>query len=325
MERSMEQVLDHELVNKTVNLLSILSKKDALSIFLLAKDGLKAETDTPQKIGLTRKQYYTRLKQLVDVGLIDKSGDMYIHTTLGTFVHTQHLIGLLEQVRNAKQLKMVDTLKQTKQFSEDEIANFVSKLTGSSLAINTSTKIEIIWTYEDMVSAIVERAEFCKNEILLATRFMNEIIINNILRKAKSGVNVKVLADVSLVKQYVEMENRRLMMIDKHRDERMTVATNPWYPGSVSRRLTKIPFSMIMFDGQEVGVELIDWNNPRSFNSVIFIKNENTCSLMSNFYQKLWSNASDDIAKVLESSVDSNVARIVGTKFAEQSQKLQES
>jgi len=37
-----------------------------------------------------------------------------------------------------------------------------------------------------MVSAIVERVEFCNNEILLAGRYLDEIIINSVLRKANS-------------------------------------------------------------------------------------------------------------------------------------------
>ncbi len=316
----MDSALEHEIVNKATGLLSILSKKDALSIFLLAKDGLKAETDTPQKIGLTRKQYYTRLKQLVDAGLIDKSGDIYLHTTLGTFVHQKHILELLEHMKNVKQMKMIDTLKRTRQFSEDEIANFVGKLTGSSPATKVSPKVEVIWSYEDMVSAIIERTEFCKNEILLATRFLNEIIINNILRKAKSGVNVKVLADVSLVKQYVDAENKGLALIDKNTTERVNVVGNPWYPGNVSRRLGKVPFCMVILDGKEVGIELINWNEPQKFNGVVFIKDENTCRALIDFYQKLWNCASEDIAKVLESSESSEVARVVGTKFMEKIQ-----
>jgi len=129
----MNTVLEHELVNRTTDLLSILSKKDALTIFLLAKDGLKAQTDTPQKIGLTRKQYYTRLKQLVDCGLIDKYGDTYQHTTLGAIIHQEHVLQLLEHVRNVKQMKMVDALKRTRQFSEDDIAKFVDKTTDAVL------------------------------------------------------------------------------------------------------------------------------------------------------------------------------------------------
>jgi predicted transcriptional regulator len=316
----MDQVLEPKLVNKLTELLGILSKKDALTIFLLSKDGLKAEADTPQKIGLTRKQYYTRLKQLVDAGLIDKYDDVYLHTTLGSFIYQKHVLELISQVKNVEEMKMVDTLKRTKQFSDEKILNFVDKLTGSGLSLSASPRIEIVWTYEDMVSAIVERVEFCKSEILLATRFLNEIIINNILRKAKSGVNVKVLADVSLVKQYIQMEKQGLAMVDKHVDERANVVINPWYPGSVSRRLTKMPFSMIILDGEEVGIELIDWNEPTKFNGVIFIKEENACKALINFYEKMWNVASDDIAKVLKNSADTDITR-AGSNFIEKMQK----
>jgi hypothetical protein len=316
----MDAVLEQKSVNQITSLLSILSKKDAFSIFLLAKDGLKGETDTPQRIGLTRKQYYTRLKQLVDTGLIDKNGDTYYHTSLGSLFFQRHLVELLDYLKNEKQMKMVDMLKQTKQFSENDIASFVGKVCGKALSTSVSLKIEIAWSYEDMVSAIIERTEFCKNEILLATRFLNEVIINNILRKAKSGVNVKVLADVSLVKQYIELENRQLAMIDKNTVERLNVVGNPWYPGNVSRRLAKIPFCMIMIDGKEVGVELVDWNDPAKFNGVLFIKDENSCASMMDFYNRLWNNASEDLTKVLE-NVDGNVAHVVGSKFMEKMQQ----
>src|SRR5919198_2829315 len=139
-------------------------------------------------------------------------------------------------------MKMVDTLKHTKQFSEDEIGNFVSKITGASINTGTSTnpsstRVESVWAYQDMVSAIVERVQFCTSEILLASRYLNEIIINSILRKANSSrINVKVLTDSTLVKQYFEVEDRILNLKfedDKNTTERINVVSNPWYPGRV--------------------------------------------------------------------------------------------
>ena len=301
-------MLGQELVNMTTNLLSILSKKDALILFIHARDGFRAETDTPRKFNLTRKQYYNRLKQLVDYGLINKSLDEYKHTTLGSFVYQNHLLGLFEHIKNTKQMKMIDTLKQAEQFTEDEIEKFVQKMTGSSIVTNLSPKIEIVWSYEDMVSGIIERVEFCKREILLATRFLNEIIINNILRKAKGGVEVKVLADVSLVNQYLAMEKRGLGVIDEHTDERITVVANPWYPGVIDRRMAKIPYCLIALDGKISGIELIDWNNPEKFNGVIFIDDEKTCKRISDLYYTLWNNASEN-ASVFTGNLNKNIVQ----------------
>ncbi|MFQ5940674.1 MAG: hypothetical protein ACE5KA_03125 [Nitrososphaerales archaeon] len=299
----MDTVLEHELVNKTTNLLSILSKKDALTIFLLAKDGLKAETDTPERIGLTRKQYYTRLKQLVDTGLVDKSGDIYTHTTLGAFVHQNHLVGLLDQVRNLKQMKMIDALKRARQFSENDISAFVGKVAGKTLASSALPSSTILWTYEDMVSTAVERINFAESEILLSSRFTNEMIINAMIRKANAGLDVKVVADSDLVKRFIKSASDQLQVLDKNSLERLNVVGNPWYPaGSVQRRYTVVPFSFILFDGKEAGVELVDAHDPGKFGGCMLVKDEMFCREMRTQFNKLWGIASDNLNQLLEMS-----------------------
>ena len=75
-----------KILTQLTNVLSVLSKNDALTIFLMANEGIKSELDTPTKIGLTKKQYYTRLKQLVDLGLITKNNESYIQTAFGRVV-----------------------------------------------------------------------------------------------------------------------------------------------------------------------------------------------------------------------------------------------
>ena len=88
-----------KIVSKLSEILSILSKSDALMIFLSARDGLTSELDTPQKIGLTKKQYYTRLKQLVECGLLNKNENKYVHTALGSNVYNKHFLGLIESMK----------------------------------------------------------------------------------------------------------------------------------------------------------------------------------------------------------------------------------
>ena len=203
-----ESLTDQEAMKSSTKLLSVLSKKDNLSMFIFAKDGLRAESSTLQNLGLSKKVYYTRLRQLIDAGLISKSEGAYSYTTFGGIIYQRHIVELIEEMKNKQQMMMIDTLKNTKEFSEEDITNFVDRIahTRSGMNAEAPPKIEIAWTYQDMVSAIVERVQLCKNEILLASRSFNEIIINNILRKANSGIEVKVISDSSLVKQYIEGE-----------------------------------------------------------------------------------------------------------------------
>jgi len=307
----MAQNLEQELVNKTTNLLSILSKNDALTIFLLAKDGLKAETDTPQKIGLTRKQYYTRLKQLVDSGLIDKTGDIYSHTTLGNFIHERHLLVLLEHVNNVKKMQMADVLKRTKQFNEEEIMNFIGRTNGN-LTEQVQQFANIIWTYEDMVNMFVERTQFAKNEILLATRYLNETIINNVMLRAKSGIQVKVIADSKLIQNYVKEAGDNLKTPDKNTLERIKVVANPWYSSNVTRRFTEVPFSFVVFDRKEVGVELVNSKATDSFKASIFVKDEELARNLQEFYSTLWNNAEEDTSKLIDPGVVNQLKSLTG-------------
>jgi len=307
-----ELLTDQEAMKSSTKLLSVLSKKDNLSIFIFAKDGLNAESSTMQNLGLSRKVYYTGLRQLIDAGLISKSEGAYSYTTLGGIIYQGHIVRLIEEMKNKQQMMMIDTLKNSKEFSEEDITNFVDRITHSRNGMNAEAlpKIEIAWTYQDMVSAIVERVQLCKNEILLASRSFNEIIINNILRKANSGIDVKVISDSSLVKQYIEAEGRGLILNDKNSSERIKVVSNPWYPGKVKRRVARIPFSIIVLDGKEIGVEVVDWNEPKKFYGVIFIREEKTSKTMLNFYNKMWDAATEGETPAGTKDTSSSVVKL---------------
>ena len=296
-------LVDPSLVKNSAKLLSTLSRQDNLNIFMSASSssrGLEAKTSSLQKLGLSRRVYYTRLKQLMNAGLIEKSDQVYRHTTLGNIIYKNHILSIMEHLKNTKQMKMVDTLKHTNQFSEEEIANFVIKIANCNNYMDASPspiKLESMWTYQDMVSAIVERVGFCNKEVLLASRYLNEIIINSILRKTNSSrINVKVLTESTLVKQYFEVEDSTLKLTlnnDKNANERMNVVSNPWYPGRVDRKIGKIPFSMIILDRKEVGIEIVNWNDPRNFYGVMFVKGDQaTLKAMQDLYYEMWDNAS---------------------------------
>jgi hypothetical protein len=285
---------EKESFESTAKLLSVLSKKNNLTLFISANSGLVADSSSPNNAGLSKKMYYTSLKQLINSGLVIKTGGKYLHTSLGSVIYEAHILKLTEQMRNTKHLRMIDTLKHNGGFSDTDIEKFMNKLTG----VRTSTtdipaKIEVVWTYEDMVSAIVERTEFCRNEILLASRYFNEVIINSILRKARLGLDVKVISEKSLVTEFFE-QNNHMMLNDKNSLERSNVVGNPWYPGKIDRQVGKVPFSIIIFDRKEVGIEFIDANEPKIFKSAIFIRDEQTSKLMMEYFQKMWTTNSED-------------------------------
>jgi len=309
-------LFDQATVKNSQKLLSVLSRKDNLAIFMGAADGkgLNADLSTPHLLGIAKKTYYIRLKQLITAGLVRKSEGIYIHTTLGKIVYQKQL-ELMQQVRNVKDFRMIDALKISKEFSDEDIKNFVGKLISQNISplhdADNDVRVDIFWKYEEMVSAIIQRIELCKDEILLASKYTNELIINSMLHKVQAGIKAKVISDKSLVKKFFDQFQQNMFAInDKNNVERSNVIGNPWYPGNIERRSTDLPFSMIVLDRKEIGIELINANDPKTFNGVIFVRDEKVANYVISLYEKLWevSSSSDSNSSSADLSYQASVS-----------------
>ena len=307
----------------SLKLFSIISKADNLKFFLAAKDGVRINIATLTRMKLSRKRYYKALKQLRDAGLIEKFKGVYSHTSFGRIVYQRNIIELIEYRKYFKEMRVVDDIKGGNlKVTEDNLVSFFEKLMGiknnvaspgvattasTTAAIDTSKKIEIVRTYEEMVSLLLKCVDLCKEEILIATRVSPEEIINRILQKCKLGVHVKVLADIDLVKEYFKLHNIDkvdLNGLEKNAVERINVIGNPWYPEkNINRKICKIPFGVIIIDGKEVGIELIDQTDPKKFNMGILLRDEYASKVMKEYYEKLWNNAYLDITKLKDNFV----------------------
>lgn len=73
------------------HLLAILSRPGTLHILELAEKGLESHKDTCYKIGLSSKQYYSRLSQLTHAGLVKKVSNAYIQTKFGNMVWKEYI------------------------------------------------------------------------------------------------------------------------------------------------------------------------------------------------------------------------------------------
>lgn len=296
---------DSKSLNQLMEIMAVLSKSDALTIFLMANKGVMSDLETPTKIGLTRKQYYTRLKQLVDLGLLTKHNDSYIHTAFGKLMYQKHVIEITNHIKNSKYLEMVDTLKTNSKFNDQDIMDFISKINPQAridMGISPRKNIVITSSFGDMVKKVLEIIEFAQNEILLATRFQNELIINSVLKKANSGINVKVLADVNLVENYFEKESE-INKSDKNNNERINVVSNPYYPSRIDRRYTQVPFCILIVDNKHVGLEITNAQEPKKFQLALFTEDESLSSSMTSLFTNLWQKSKSNPPKIVTKTV----------------------
>jgi len=306
-----------EIVCTPCNLFSILSRSDSLRMFVMAKDGLKISPSVLDNLNISPKAYYRALKQLKAASLVEKKKDnagiiRYFHTTFGSIVYQRNIVEMDRYMENLEKMQMIDTIRGSEKFSEAGIVkltqeimdNIVESQPSSSSffpsVISQSNKqdINIILSLDKMIQFLLDQIECCKNEILISTRICPEIVINKLLEKSKLGVKLKVMADIDLVIEYFRAQKKFVDNLNKENpmEERKCIVANPWYPdNSVNRRIADIPFGMVILDNSEVGIELVNSNNPKEFYGGIFIRDEKIAMNMTQLYEQIWEKASENI------------------------------
>jgi hypothetical protein len=177
-------------------------------------------------------------------------------------------------------------------------------ITASKETAKEQPFLKILNSYEDAVSLLLERVEFAKKKVLLATRFRNDLVINALLRKANEGVQVRVIADTELVKEYISSQYDTLSNVknnDPHIHERTKIVSNPWYPeGKVKRRVGNVPFTFAVIDDTEFAVELTDLHEPKKFMVAMHTRDEFSSMELWKLFETLWGKSSEDMAKITE-------------------------
>ena len=285
-----------------------------MKLFLASIEGVKISPSTLSDLKLTRKKYYKALKQLKGVNLVERSKGLYSPTTFGKIVYQRNIVELIQYRKYFEEIDAIDTIKATLTPPlADRFARVFEKLVLQNSAetaasspdvteVSSSKKAEVVYTVEEMISLLLARISLCKEQILVGTRFSLEAVINSILDKSKQGVKVKVLADIDLIKEYVKLHNisgTAQDSIDKDSSERLNVIANPWYPNkTVDRKISSLPFGIIIIDKKEVGIELVSSKAPNKFNMGIMIKDGEVATIMEQYYERMWKNAFSDIDKL---------------------------
>jgi hypothetical protein len=116
-----------EVQAKVRDIHSALSNSDSLRIFNLAAEGIDASTSVLEKYQFTKKRYYGRLKELVDLGLVFKNGGEYKHTSLGSTIFDNQVKNLEQILVKKNNLEVINELKKNREAdSKDKMSSIFS-------------------------------------------------------------------------------------------------------------------------------------------------------------------------------------------------------
>jgi hypothetical protein len=301
---------DEKSLESFARLLRVLSKKDNFIMFVMAKDGLRSSLSMPERLGLTKKQYYSRLNQLLDAGLINNghsisetytngNSSIYFHTTLGKIIFYNHIAPMIQEVKNAKTLLMVDILKGTRKFTDSDIETFVSPILEKlNMSLNPATdklaRIRVLLSEADLVPTLKEIIQQAHQEIFIATRTYVKSVMQPILQRAVEGTKVRILADTDL-DTYLgdKMEN---MILDDYKETNEPDALKfIQIQENVATRRTKVPFEILLLDDKVLVIGLIDRRNVEKFNAAIVIEDNNISRGLAEYFSELWSKSEENM------------------------------
>lgn len=254
---------------------------------------------------MSNKQYYKALHKLKLLGLLEKRDGIYHHSISGSILYKQVVQQIAQMSKRQREFKIINLLKNSGQFSDDEIRKFVEQITKddnvSPVPGGAHVFPNIIISQENIGKTLCQRIEKANNEILIATRISLDEVIVSLVESIKLGVKVRVLVDERLIAEYrrvyypdTEKRSDSPAHVDKYAEERIKLVENPWYQSGVKleRRVGKVPFGLIILDRNEVGIELVDSYNPDKFNAGLLVKDSSQIvDAMLKLYEDIWSNS----------------------------------
>jgi hypothetical protein len=154
------------------DIFAILGDKQSIEILAAAAStGFLSSYGIPNQ---TKKQYYVRLKRLVDIGLIEKQHGIYKLTSFGSIVYENHLKTMDKIIPNYFQIKSFDILKSRNDFpveQKEKIINEYIETTGLKGVINSThlSSFRVVKRCDDLIVEILKvrrcrkRGLFCNN------------------------------------------------------------------------------------------------------------------------------------------------------------------
>lgn len=294
-----------EKYSNVQQILSILASPDVFRLFSYADRGFVLSVSLLEKLQMSNKQYYKALHKLKLLGLLEKRDGVYHHSISGSILYKQVVQQIAQLSKHEREFKIINVLKSSGQFSDDEIKKFVEQITKdddntSSVPGGVRVFPNILISQENIIKTLCQRIEKANNEILIATRISMDEVIASLIESIKLGVKVRVLVDERLIAQYRRFYNPETEKsdspshVDRYAEERVKVVENPWYQSGVKieRRVGKVPFGLIILDKKEVGIELVDSYNPDKFSTGILLKDSRqVVDAMLKQYEEMWCNS----------------------------------
>jgi len=241
-----------ETLEQCIDIFSIFANLDTMRIFLLAEKGIGNSNKAIKGLGLTPKRYYSRLKELVDVGVLEKVNGAYVYTPIGEMLHKLGL-SLMSIVNNKQKIGLLMNFTTSEALSPDERQRINSVLFEGEedsqlldLFHNISPeKIIKISEYKTLVEMLARDIASSQRSVLLASRYFEIWVVDECLKAQERGVELRVLISKETMSNKM---NKLRMLLSPKLIVKMLETSKGANINDMLREI-EIPFSFCIIDG----------------------------------------------------------------------------
>lgn len=233
-----------------------LADKSSMTILSAASTGFRSTSACiPNQ---SKKQYYVRLKRMVEMGLIEKQDSIYKLTTFGMLVYENHFKTMEKMIPN---YWSDFPLAQKENLMNDYIAT-----SNLSRVINPTqlSSFNVVKRFENLIPDVMKVLDNAENEVYFATRYHDPHVSNMVFRKFGKGIAIHILDGNP---EQISVENRlaAIFRTPPNREIADLVKKVLKSPSFDLKRLPDLPLSFIVVDGIQVVYETINFINPEQF------------------------------------------------------------
>jgi predicted transcriptional regulator len=258
--------------NSAEEVFRVLADRHSLNIVRMAYFGLKSSSMN-YKSNISKKQFYSRLKRLRNMGIIEKRNSVYKTTTFGSLIYNGQINALENIIANYWNLKAVDVLKAKQDFplreKEKLIEEMIQNTSLKSIVNGTHLSgFSVIKDYNKLVLEVTKLLESAEKEVYMATRYYDLHFSRLMFHKvANEGLTMHLLDGLP---DQISVANRlnAILRVPPNR-ETFEMVNKIIKSKRFELRKAKLSASFMVVDGTTVCYETTDYVNPEQFTLAI--------------------------------------------------------
>ncbi|MEM2875922.1 MAG: hypothetical protein QXL67_03085 [Candidatus Bathyarchaeia archaeon] len=284
-----EEKVKSRFIVDIATILSSLAHPDALQVFERMRGGVKSSTKIMKELGLTQKRYYTRLRELMSAGLVEKTEKGYKQTVLGEAIYKVVFTGLQDILTNREKLILLNQMLTSDKLSENEKKRVVEalKIQTKLSIIEEALEIKKVWkivdTYDDLVKTLSEYMDMAKEEIKIASRYtevkiaekIGDVLSRNVKMHWIDGDKLNFPRKLNMLKFVFMNPTSLASFFDAF-----------CHPNVSARFYSDLPYSFMVIDGKFGAFEII---NPvtKTFIFAVFFEDRDLCEKLNQTFNYL--------------------------------------